>query len=86
MAEAMACGAAVVSTRNGGVEDFLRDEVNGLLVPIENARATADSVLRLLRDEKQRVRLATQGTHDAVLLSVQKSGEKLERVLESLLD
>lgn len=86
MAEAMACGAAVVSTRNGGVEDFLRDEVNGLLVPIENARAIADSVLRLLRDEKQRVRLATQGTHDAVLLSVQKSGEKLERVLESLLD
>ena len=86
MAEAMACGAAVVSTRNGGVEDFLRDDINGLLVPIENPRAIADSVLRLLRNEKERVRLATRGAQDAALFSVQSSGEKLERVLESLLD
>ena len=31
--EAMACGAAVITTRNGGVEDFARDGDNALLVP-----------------------------------------------------
>lgn len=83
--EAMACGAAVVSTRCGGVEDFLDDEVNGLLVPVEDARALADAVLRLLRDEDTRVRLATKGSCDATLVSVSRSCEQLEQVLESLL-
>ena len=55
-AEAMACGAAVVATRCGGVEDFVHDERNGLLAPVADPRTLADATLRLLRDESTRVR------------------------------
>jgi glycosyltransferase involved in cell wall biosynthesis len=85
MAEAMACGAAVVSTRCGGVEDYVVDEVNGVLVPIEDDVALADAVLKLLRDDATRVRLATRGAHDAASMSVEQSGQKLEALLRSLL-
>jgi glycosyltransferase involved in cell wall biosynthesis len=85
MAEAMACGAAVVSTRCGGVEDFLIDDANGLLVPIEDPTTLADGVLRLLRDDETRVRLATQGSQDAVSMSVERSCHKLESLLNFLL-
>ena len=84
-AEAMACGAAVVSTRSGGVEDFLLDGNNGLLVPVGDAQALATAALRLLRDEEMRVRLATNGSRDAAQMSVKRSSQQLERVLASLL-
>ena len=85
VAEAMACGAAVISTACGGVEDFLEDERNGLLVPIGDPHAMAGAALGLLSDETTRVRLATTGAHDAAQMSVQRSSEQLEQVLASLL-
>jgi glycosyltransferase involved in cell wall biosynthesis len=85
MAEAMACGAAVVSTRSGGVEDFLNDGANALLVPIEDPVTLADGVLSLVRDDEKRVRLATRGSHDAASMSVESSCRKLESLLEVLL-
>lgn len=50
-AEAMACGTAVVSTRNGGVEDFCVDGENSLLA--DNA-GLAEAVTRMLEDEALR--------------------------------
>jgi glycosyltransferase involved in cell wall biosynthesis len=86
VAEAMACGAAVISTTCGGVEDFLESGRNGLLVPVGDPEAMAAAALGLLRDEATRVRLATAGAHDAAQMSVRRSTKQLERVLESLLD
>jgi len=57
VAEAMACGAAVVSTRNGGVEEFCVHERNSLLVEVDDVPAMADAVTRLLLDEQLRSRL-----------------------------
>ncbi len=84
-AEAMACGAAVISTRSGGVEDFLRDGNNGLLVPVGDAQALATAAMQLLRDKDLRVHLATNGSHTAAQMSVKNSCQQLERVLASLL-
>lgn len=83
-AEAMACGAAVVATRCGGVEDFVHDERNGLLAPVANPRTLADATLRLLRDEPTRARLATSGANDAAQMSLRRSSDLLEQVLQSL--
>ena len=81
----MACGAAVISTRSGGVEDFLQDGNNGLLVPVGDAQALATAALQLLRDKKLRVHLATNGSRDAAKIFVKNSSQQLERVLGSLL-
>jgi glycosyltransferase involved in cell wall biosynthesis len=59
--EAMATGLPVVATRCGGPEEILAHEQTGLLVPINNADALAQSLIRLLQDASLRSVLATQG-------------------------
>lgn len=46
--EAMACGLPVVSTRCGGVEDVVRHNENGWLVPIRDSQAMADQILNFI--------------------------------------
>ena len=82
--EAMACGAAVVSTRNGGTEDFVVDGRNGLLSPVGDPMALAAAVLRLLSNETERVCLAKTGAEDASSMTVAKSARALDDVLSSI--
>lgn len=58
--EAMACGCAVVVTKTWGTEE-IRNNVNGLVVPIRNSKAIANAVLHLLKDQKLRRKLAREG-------------------------
>jgi len=60
-AEAMACGAAVVSTDNGGVSDFLEDGVNGVIVEAHKPIQIAAAVGRLLDERALRVEIAAAG-------------------------
>ena len=45
--EAMACGAPVIATDQGGLPDFVNESVGGL-VPVEDAKALADKILEVL--------------------------------------
>ncbi len=60
-AEAMACGAALVSTENGGVRVYAEDGKTALLCPIKNPIALAQTVLTLLRNRNLRIMIATNG-------------------------
>jgi glycosyltransferase involved in cell wall biosynthesis len=44
--EAMACGLPIIVTSHTGANDFVQSGVNGEVVPIRNAQATADAVLK----------------------------------------
>jgi len=79
--EAMACGAAVVSTRNGGVEDFATDRDNALLVPPCDPGALAAATARLLDDERTRLGLVERGATTARATSWDTSVDALEAVL-----
>jgi glycosyltransferase involved in cell wall biosynthesis len=79
--EAMACGVAVVSTASGGVEDFIIDDVNGVVVPVGDATAVAEAAIGLLADPGRRVRLATRAVRDARGLTVASSLDRLETLL-----
>lgn len=61
LSEAMMCGAAVIGTRSGGITDIIEHEQRGLLVEQDNARELAGAMVRLLRDQPLRQRLAEAG-------------------------
>lgn len=52
--EAMACGCAVVSTACGGPNDVLDNGRGGILVPVGDATAMTDAILKLLDDDALR--------------------------------
>ena len=56
--EAMASGAAVVSTRVSGIPELVEDGLSGLLAPPGQAGPLADAIARLLADGALRLRLA----------------------------
>ena len=57
IAEAMASGTAVVATESEGASELIKADKTGLLVPIGNVDKLAESILLLLRDKEERVRL-----------------------------
>jgi len=58
--EALWLGVPVVATAVDGLPEVVVEDVNGLLVPPENAGALADALLRLLLDSDLRRRLGRQ--------------------------
>jgi glycosyltransferase involved in cell wall biosynthesis len=59
--DAMACSRAVVATRTGGIPEVVADGDTGLLVEPRDHDAMAAAIVRLLRDEPMRRRMATAG-------------------------
>jgi glycosyltransferase involved in cell wall biosynthesis len=64
--EAMACGKAVTGPDSGGIPEFVHHEKTGLLYSMADARALADSIIRLMRDDPLRSRLGQEGRASAV--------------------
>lgn len=59
--EAMACGCAVVTTDNGGSEEFAVPEETALVSPPADVEALAANIVRMARDREMRRRLAENG-------------------------
>lgn len=85
--EAMACGAPVISTRCPyGPEEIITDGVNGLLVPVGDVNALAKAILRLLKDDPLRKRLAKAGKKRAEDFRVEKMVGEYERVFLEVIE
>lgn len=85
LAEAMACGCAVVTTPTGyGAE--LRDGEEGLLCPFEDAGAMRIALARLLDDDALRARIAGAGWRKVQGLRWESSVRKLEATYRRWLD
>ena len=61
LVEAMACGAALVTTDNGGSRDYALHEQTALVSPTGDAEALAANIGRLLADDVERCRIAHAG-------------------------
>jgi glycosyltransferase involved in cell wall biosynthesis len=79
--EAMACGCALVTTDNGGSDDYAVDGETALVVPPGDAGALAERVEALLRDEPRRTALATRGCGYVRRFDWDDSTGLLERLL-----
>ena len=76
IAEAMASGTAVVATESEGASELIKTGATGLLVPIGNVDTLAESILRLLKDKDERLRLGGAAQHTAA------ANFSLERMIE----
>lgn len=59
--EAMACGAALVSTAYLGVLEYALDGVNALLSPVEEVEPLVENVCKLFNDKMEMMRIVNNG-------------------------
>lgn len=59
--EAMTCGAAVVTTDNGGNRDFVRDNINALVVEKDNIKDLVEKIEKILNDRELKNSLIKNG-------------------------
>ncbi|MDM7501457.1 glycosyltransferase family 4 protein [Lactococcus lactis] len=78
--EAMASGSVLVSSRIGGIVDYANDE-NSILVEADNKKAFVNAIIELLGDNNRYLGLASQGKKDVEVYSIDKSGERLIKII-----
>ena len=79
--EAMACGAALVSTRNGGVNDFAVDGNSAILCDVGDVAALSGAVLALLGDPDRRIALAAAGAASASRFTWEASSDSFAAMI-----
>ncbi|PRO86206.1 polysaccharide biosynthesis protein [Lactiplantibacillus pentosus] len=80
--EAMACGAALCSTDNGGVDDFAVDGESALISPINNVELLYKNLERLINDDELRNRIAMNGQQNVLKLTFDSSAHLFENAID----
>lgn len=84
LVEAMACGLPVISTDFGGAaREIVRDGVDGVLVPREDAGALATTLIRLMSDPEARARLSARAGEVVHRFSSERVVALWERTLDA---
>jgi len=83
--EAMAAGTPVVASDAGAGPEIVRDGVEGLLVPADDATALAAAIERLYAHPEQASALAGAGQRAVTRFSVAQYVDGVERVYEELI-
>jgi glycosyltransferase involved in cell wall biosynthesis len=79
--EAMACGAALVSTDNGGVHAYAEHGWTALITPINRPDALAAAITSLIDDDGFRLRLAQAGFEHIQRFTWENASAALESCL-----
>jgi glycosyltransferase involved in cell wall biosynthesis len=80
--EAMACGLAVITTQFGTEEYAVHGKTAEIVQP-KNPQSIAEGLIKLVRDEAYRLRLATAGNQASREFHWDRSVERLESILLS---
>ncbi len=80
--EAMACGAALVTTDNGGSRDYAVPGRTALVASTGDVDALTDHVVTLLRDDEERIRIANGGREFVEIFDWDRTAELLESFLD----
>jgi glycosyltransferase involved in cell wall biosynthesis len=82
--EAQAVGRPVVSTRHGGIPDFV-DDSTALLVPEGDAAALADALVSVLSDPDRARRMGAAGPAVAARFDADRCAAEVDRLYDRLL-
>ena len=81
--EALAVGTPVIASAVGGVPELVRDDVNGLLVPVRDVDAVTAAIRRLVGEAGTRERLAAATAPSVEHLHPENVYSRLEAILET---
>lgn len=85
IAEAMACGRAVIATGHGGAAEFIADGENALIARAGDMRALADAIEQLIRDLHRRKDLGARARDTALeRFSPARMASQVTGILETL--
>lgn len=85
IAEAMACGRAVIATGHGGAAEFTADGQNALIARPGDMRALADAIERLIRNPHLRTDLGTRARDTALQrFSPERMASQVMGIFETL--
>lgn len=84
--EAMACGAAVVSTDVGAVKEFSIPGETALISPPGDVKSLTENILFLLQNEQACQKMAEEGYRYIQQFSWDKTAEKLEQIFEEIVN
>jgi glycosyltransferase involved in cell wall biosynthesis len=79
--EALMCGAALVATDIGGHQEYAMHEETALLAPAKDPEKLAANIMRLMRDDSLRIRLALAGNAYIQQFTWERAVQTLEAVL-----
>jgi len=81
--EAMACGSAVIVTDNGGVNEYIKDKVNGLMCPIKDSECLFQKIIYLLNNEEMIKKLSKNGLLTAKKFSYEKMCDTFIKIIKN---
>lgn len=83
--EAMACGNALVSTKNGGVEDFGIEGETALLSEVGDIDGLTNGVLNLIRDRPLRNKMQEEAVNMVSKLTIDTSSNEFLSIIKKVL-
>lgn len=79
--EAMSAGRPVVATNGGGVPEIVEDGVTGFLVPMDDVRAMAEAICRLLADPAAAAEMGRRGRQCVIdRFTIEHTARRVEAV------
>lgn len=83
--QAMACELPIITTDLQVNRDWIRDGINGILVPVKNPQALAEKIIMLIRSKDDRIRLGTNGRKTIEdSLNFHREMEKVENLYKEM--
>jgi glycosyltransferase involved in cell wall biosynthesis len=86
LVEAMCLGKPIVATACGGIPEVVGENEGAVLVPVADARALGEAIIRVLSDPECAHRLGKAGQHRAKRFSVERMIRGYEEVYRHVLD
>ncbi|MHB1710031.1 MAG: glycosyltransferase [Acidimicrobiales bacterium] len=83
--EAQASGRPVVTTRHGGIPEYVRDGETALVVEENDRDALADALVRLLRETELAARLGAAGPAAVADLDVHRTAARMDALYDDLI-
>lgn len=81
-AESMQCGCALVCTDIGGFADYAKNEETALTSPVYDVKKLSENIIRLVKDNAFRIKLAENGNNFIQRFTLEASFEKIRKAVE----